>query len=126
MLSFVSSAVFVGIYLYTRNWVCNDIIAICYTFMFLHLIQVPNLKISTILLTSAFFYDIFWVFLSSYIFGSNVMVSVATSIDLPIKIQCPKMIPTPVSFCGLIGLGDLVLPGLLVCLTARIDYIKQS
>ena len=38
-----------------------------------------------------FFYDIFWVFLSKHIFGKNVMVAVATGLDVPMKIQIPLL-----------------------------------
>ena len=36
-------------------------------------IRVPNLKVISILLAGLFFYDIFWVFYSSDVFGENVM-----------------------------------------------------
>ena len=50
-----------------------------------------HLQIATALLTMLFFYDIFWVFLSKHIFGKNVMVAVATGLDVPMKIQIPLL-----------------------------------
>ena len=41
-------------------------------------IKLPNIKVATIILVCLFFYDIFWVFISPYLFGDNVMVTVAT------------------------------------------------
>ena len=43
------------------------------------------LQVSTLLLTGLLFYDIFWVFFSSYLFKTNVMVRVATrQVDSPL------------------------------------------
>lgn len=39
-------------------------------------------QVATVLLCVAFLYDIFWVFLSPYIFGESVMVKVATGGDI--------------------------------------------
>lgn len=49
---------------------------LCVTFI--ALIRLPSLKVSTLLLTGLLLYDVFWVFFSSYIFTTNVMVKVAT------------------------------------------------
>ena len=40
--------------------------------------QINSLKVATALLSAAFFYDIFWVFLSPLIFKESVMIAVAT------------------------------------------------
>lgn len=39
-------------------------------------VRLPSLKVSTLLLTGLLIYDVFWVFFSSYIFNTNVMVKV--------------------------------------------------
>ena len=72
----------------------------------------------------AFLYDIFWVFYSHYFFGQSVMATVATSIDLPMKFQCPAFFvdeTSPLSKCSLIGLGDIILPGILVKYLRKCD-----
>mgnify|MGYP001796940724 CR=1 FL=1 len=45
---------------------------------FIAFVRLPSLKVSTLLLTGLLIYDVFWVFFSSYIFNSNVMVKGAT------------------------------------------------
>jgi Signal peptide peptidase len=40
--------------------------------------RVPNVKVCTLLLGALFLYDIFWVFISEHIFGSNVMLAAAS------------------------------------------------
>lgn len=53
---------------------------------FIALVRLPSLKVSTLLLTGLLLYDVFWVFFSSYIFNSNVMVRVATrTADNPMR-----------------------------------------
>mmetsp|Transcript_4053 Transcript_4053/g.3884 ORF Transcript_4053/g.3884 Transcript_4053/m.3884 type:complete len:174 (+) Transcript_4053:869-1390(+) len=90
-------------------------------------VKISNFKIGALLLGLAFFYDIFWVFLSEKVFGANVMVTVATGLDLPLKIQCPHIQSLPIQkTCGMIGLGDLALPGLLIAYASRLDHIYQS
>jgi len=68
-----------------------------------------------------FFYDIFWVF------GTDVMVSVAKQFDAPVKLLFPNEDKPP----SLLGLGDIVFPGICMCvcvcvcvlLTYLIDYL---
>jgi minor histocompatibility antigen H13 len=52
-----------------------------------------------------FLYDIWWVF------GTEVMVSVARDFNAPIKILWPKDLGAVDSGFTLLGLGDIVLPG---------------
>ena len=72
------------------------------------------------MLCGLFVYDVFWVF------GTEVMVSVAKGLDAPIKILFPKALgvkPLPVS---MLGLGDVVMPGLLLCFVMRYDAYKRA
>jgi len=79
-----------------------------------------------ILLIGLFFYDIFWVFGTGYFMeGDNsVMVSVAKNFDAPIKLLFPKSYPVVPDVKGqfsMLGLGDIVIPGIFVALCARFD-----
>lgn len=76
-----------------------------------------SFRTCTVLLILAFFYDIFWVFISPHFFGESVMATVATTIDLPMKFTCPTLIHllnTPILKCSLLGLGDILLPGIMI------------
>merc|ERR1712070_541031 len=75
-----------------------------------------------IMLIGLFVYDIFWVFGSKAVFGSNVMVSVATGVEAPIKL----MFPRELGGCGILrhsmlGLGDIVVPGIFIAFLAKWD-----
>lgn len=63
-----------------------------------------NFKIGAILLWGLFFYDIFWVF------GTDVMITVAKNLNAPIKILFPNDLFVEDPKFSLLGLGDIVLP----------------
>mmetsp|Transcript_42225 Transcript_42225/g.86326 ORF Transcript_42225/g.86326 Transcript_42225/m.86326 type:complete len:381 (-) Transcript_42225:61-1203(-) len=112
-------------WLLTKSWLLNNLLAFSLIIFFLTSVRLSSLKVASSLLTLAFFYDIFWVFISSSIFGKNVMVTVATGLNVPIKILVPLMMATGKSMqFTLIGLGDIVLPGLLLCFSLRLDDHK--
>lgn len=50
-------------------------------------------------------YDIFWVF------GTDVMVTVAKSFDAPVKLLWPKALFDEHTHFSMLGLGDIVIPG---------------
>lgn len=55
------------------------------------------------------------------------MVNVATKIDAPIKILWPKsMVFSTERGFTLLGLGDIVVPGIFVALALRYDYHRAS
>jgi len=60
-----------------------------------------------------FFYDIFWVY------GTDVMVTVAKSFDAPIKLLFP--IDWETGKKSMLGLGDIVIPGVFVALALKYD-----
>merc|ERR1712217_948607 len=78
-----------------------------------------------IMLVGLFFYDVFWVFGSKPVFGSNVMVSVAKGVEAPIKLMFPRSL----GGCGkllhsMLGLGDIVVPGIFIAFLAKWDAVK--
>ena len=53
------------------------------------------------------------------------MLTVAKGIDAPIKILAPKTFsPSPVDF-AMLGLGDIVVPGLIIALCLRFDLHRH-
>ncbi|GAV56295.1 hypothetical protein ZYGR_0BB00720 [Zygosaccharomyces rouxii] len=74
----------------------------------IHQIQFKNLKTASLILGALFFYDIYFVFYTPFMIN-------ASQIDLPIKIQLPT---------GLMGLGDIVLPGIFISLCYKFDIYR--
>ena len=80
---------------------------------------IGNFKNGFMLLTLLFFYDIFFVF------GTDVMLTVAKGIDAPIKLQFPKDYSAEKPQYSILGLGDIVIPGIFVSLCLRFDFLKH-
>ena len=68
---------------YLVYWVLQDIFGLCMCVLFLTVIRLPSLRVASYLLVAAFFYDIFFVFLSPLVFNKSVMITVATGGDGP-------------------------------------------
>ena len=70
-------------------------------------------------MSGLFLYDIFWVF------GTEVMVKVATGVKGPIKFVFPKSLPAPTEytreFFSMLGLGDVVVPGFFIAFLLAFD-----
>jgi minor histocompatibility antigen H13 len=80
---------------------------------------IGNFKNGFMLLVLLFFYDIFFVF------GTDVMLTVAKGIDAPIKLLFPKDYSEEKPKYSLLGLGDIVIPGIFVSLCLRFDFLKH-
>jgi minor histocompatibility antigen H13 len=119
ILALVKALVLVFFYFQGKYWPLNNVIGICFCLQGIERFSLGTYKIGAILLVGLFFYDIFWVF------GTEVMVSVAKNIDGPIKILFPRsLVPNPESGkleLSLLGLGDIVIPGFFLSLLLRFD-----
>lgn len=119
-------------WLITLNWMLNNILAFCLCFMFLKSMRLNKLVPGILLLSLLFFYDIFWVFGSRRFTKNNqsVMLKVATGFDAPIKFLMPQLlwfIDRPRNRCSLLGLGDIVIPGLFIGFCIRFGrYISKT
>jgi minor histocompatibility antigen H13 len=114
-------------YVATKNWVASNIFGLAFAFNAIQMLSIDSFKTGMILLSGLFFYDIFWVF------GTEVMVTVAKSFDAPIKVVWPKqwfgLQPDDALQFTMLGLGDIVVPGIYVALCLRFDhnlYLKKN
>jgi len=97
----------------------TDVLALSFSHNALSILKLDSFRTGCILLSGLFIYDVFWVF------GTDVMVKVATSLDLPIKLLWPKS----VAFSSergftMLGLGDVVIPGMFIALALRYDEAR--
>lgn len=113
------------IYSMDKNWVANNVFGISFSIIGIEQVILPNFKIGFILLWLLFFYDIFWVYCT------DVMISVAKNLDVPIKLIFPTQIEDATKK-NMLGLGDIVIPGIFLSLCLKYDidkylaYINQS
>jgi len=120
IVAFIVSATFTYFYNQTRYWAFNNVLGISFCVQGISQFSLGNYKIGAILLIGLFFYDIFWVF------GTDVMVTVAKNVDGPIKLLFPKSLAIDevtgkYKDLSLLGLGDIVLPGFFLALLLRFD-----
>ena len=122
LIGLFPSALFAYHYFRTKHFMMNNVLGISFCVQAIERISIGSYKIGAILLAGLFFYDIFWVF------GTDVMVTVAKSFDGPIKLLFPKVLPAEgvKPEFSLLGLGDIVIPGLFVALLLRLDAVSAK
>jgi minor histocompatibility antigen H13 len=81
------AAIPVALYFATKHWALNNIFGVLFAIVALKTISLSTTKTGLVLLWALFFYDIFWVY------GTDVMVTVAKNVDLPLKISFPYAAP---------------------------------
>ncbi|KAF9574346.1 hypothetical protein EC968_006680 [Mortierella alpina] len=119
LIMMVASVLLSGYYVATKNWIASNIFGICFALNAIQLLSLDSFKTGMILLSGLFIYDIFWVF------GTEVMVSVAKNFDAPVKVIFPRLffgLPATEAYqFAMLGLGDIVIPGVFVALCLRFD-----
>ncbi|KAI4315428.1 hypothetical protein L6164_028240 [Bauhinia variegata] len=111
-------------------WIGQDILGISLIITVLQIVHIPNLKVGTVLLSCAFMYDLFWVFVSKKLFSESVMIVVARGDKsgedgIPMLLKFPRMFD-PWGGYSIIGFGDILLPGLLVAFALRYDWLANK
>lgn len=105
-------------YLFKKHWIANNLFGLAFAVNGVELLHLNNIITGCILLAGLFVYDIFWVF------GTNVMVTVAKSFEAPIKLVFPQDLLTNglgATNFAMLGLGDIVIPGIFIALLLRFD-----
>lgn len=112
-------AIIIGVwYLLKKHWIANNLFGVAFAVNGVELLHLNNVVTGLILLSGLFVYDVFWVF------GTNVMVTVAKSFDAPIKLVFPQDLLENgfgASNFAMLGLGDIVIPGIFIALLLRFD-----
>jgi hypothetical protein len=136
------------------GWILQNILGVCLCCATLIQMRLSTLRSAAILSSLFWAYDIFMVFLSPYVFGGDsVMISVATAGApqtegisnlacycrehpedtracgpgeyMPILFRIPRLNDWRGGY-AMLGLGDIILPGLMVALALRKDLEKPS
>jgi len=105
-------------YIMKKHWLANDLLGMAFAINGVELLHLNNVVTGCILLGGLFFYDIFWVF------GTDVMVTVAKSFEAPIKLVFPQDLlenGLNATNFAMLGLGDIVIPGIFIALLLRYD-----
>jgi len=119
IVCFIASGLGTVYYVVTKNWIMSNFLGLAFAASAVQLIALDTFSTGMILLMALFFYDIFWVF------GTEVMVSVAKNFDAPIKVTFPKDLTAEKLQFTMLGLGDIVIPGVFVALCLRFDQWRR-
>lgn len=126
VLALLLALVFTAIYSFTKNWIASNLLGLSFAFTAIKMLHLDSFKTGMTLLAGLFLYDIFWVF------GTDVMVSVARSFDVPVKLLFPRNIlqenwwNLSSKEFTMLGLGDIVIPGVMVSLCLRFDQHQHQ
>ena len=108
-------------------WICNDAIGYTLLIKLVSSVQIGKFPLVALLFAAMIFYDCFFVF------ASDVMVTVATKIENPMKFIFPRDLVQMLTASGaqpsasefsMIGFGDVFIPALLASLALRMDFIR--
>lgn len=105
-------------YLLKKHWIANNLFGLAFAVNGVELLHLNNVLTGCILLGGLFLYDIFWVF------ATDVMVTVAKSFEAPIKLVFPQDLlenGLGATNMAMLGLGDIVIPGIFIALLLRYD-----
>uniref|UniRef100_A0A671SDN5 Minor histocompatibility antigen H13-like n=1 Tax=Sinocyclocheilus anshuiensis TaxID=1608454 RepID=A0A671SDN5_9TELE len=105
-------------YVLKKHWIANNLFGLAFALNGVELLHLNNVSTGCILLGGLFVYDVFWVF------GTNVMVTVAKSFEAPIKLVFPQDLlekGLDARNFAMLGLGDIVIPGIFIALLLRFD-----
>jgi minor histocompatibility antigen H13 len=124
IFSLLVGSVVGAVYFKHKQWMANNLFGLSLCICGIESVSLGTYKIGLILLGGLFLYDIFWVF------GTDVMVTVATSFDAPVKLLFPKDLAFFESSNSrsffLLGLGDIVVPGIFIAFLLRFDKRKSE
>ena len=102
-----------------KSWWLTNLIGFGFCYGTLQLLSPTTFWTGSLVLAGLFIYDI------TMVFYTPLMVTVATSLDVPIKL----VFPGP-KRGGMLGLGDIVLPGIMMALALRFDlylhYLRKQ
>ncbi|KXJ93909.1 signal peptide peptidase-domain-containing protein [Microdochium bolleyi] len=98
------------VYYTTKSVLLSNLMGYAFSYAGIIMMSPTTFTTGSAVLFGLFFYDIYMVFYTPY------MVTVATKLDVPIKLvfQGPKK-------ASMLGLGDIVIPGMFIGLCLRFD-----
>ncbi|KAF2454649.1 signal peptide peptidase-domain-containing protein [Lineolata rhizophorae] len=107
-----------------RPWWLTNLLGFSFAYGTMQMLSPTTFGIGSVILCALFFYDIYFVFFTP------MMVTVAKSLDIPIKLLFPQPSTGKIASHAMLGLGDVVLPGIMIGLALRFDlflhYLRRQ
>lgn len=130
VMSIVISLVVVAYFTFIeKTWWLTNFLGFSFAYSSLQCLTPTTFWTGSLLLGALFFYDIYFVFFTP------LMVTVATKLDIPVKLLFPRPSAPDddpsITNLAMLGLGDVVIPGMMIGLALRFDlflyyYRKQK
>jgi len=144
LVSGAGGIVLCGWYCFTKHWLANNALGLAFSLQGIEHLSLGSTQVGGLLLCGLFVYDIFWVFCTP------VMVTVAKSFDAPIKLLFPRIVDAVAAAAdavvdavpaagvegvapakpgrpfNMLGLGDIVVPGIFIALMLRMDVARAK
>ena len=129
--AFVGVATIIYVNTVSKHWILTNLQGFAVSYAALQLMSPTTFATGSLILGALFCYDIWAVFFTP------LMVTVAKNLDQPIKLVFPRPdVPgktpeePPVQSFSMLGLGDIVLPGIMIGLALRFDlylyYLRKQ
>ena len=124
----LATAAQLGYNLMGKPWWLTNILGFSFAYNALQIMSPTTAWTGTLILIALFIYDIYFVFFTP------LMVTVATNIDIPAKLLFPRPMgphedQSRQAF-SMLGLGDIVLPGIIIGYALRFDlylfYLRKQ
>lgn len=129
-LAISASSAIVGYFtFFSKPWYLSNLLGFAFCYGSTQYMSPTTFWTGTLLLSALFLYDIYFVFFTP------MMVTVATKLDIPIKLLFPRPsspaeVEKGVHGLAMLGLGDIVIPGMMIALALRFDlylhYLRKS
>lgn len=110
-------------------WIIQNFMGAAMCMRLQSIIRIPNIRVATYLLGLFFLYDIFFVFITPYIFEKSIMVTVGTGGDSGEKMPMVFAFPRIWGRFGresMLGLGDVAFPGFLMTYLRSFDVKNKT
>lgn len=129
LVAFFVAVIAVGYYaMIDKPWWLTNLLGISLAYNALQLMSPTTFWTGTMVLASLFLYDIYFVFFTP------LMVTVAKKLDIPAKLLFPRPSGSgedpSMRSLAMLGLGDIVLPGIMIGLALRFDlylfYLRKQ
>ncbi|KAL9127770.1 MAG: hypothetical protein Q9175_007670 [Cornicularia normoerica] len=111
-----------------KPWWLTNLLGFAFAYSALQIISPTTSSTGTLIMAALFVYDIYFVFFTP------LMVTVATQLDIPAKLVFPRPTrpsedPTKQALL-MLGLGDIILPGMMIGFALRFDlylfYLRKQ
>ncbi|KAF1827932.1 uncharacterized protein K489DRAFT_310948 [Dissoconium aciculare CBS 342.82] len=105
-----------------KAWYLTNLQGFAVSYGALQLMSPTSFGTGSLILSALFVYDVWAVFFTP------LMVTVAKNLDVPIKLVFPR--PDDARSFSMLGLGDIVIPGIMIAMALRFDlylfYLKKQ